>query len=141
MFRVTQSPTFWSTVEIDVVPEDGGKPKKFPFDQQFPRLSSDEFRVFAEAVQKDRLEDPVCARLLMTGEWKRVVYPNDVPTDEEARKKWFVRMKWRGVVDEQDQPLEPSDGNIDRLLNNVGVAAVIVKKFFDDIGKAGAKNF
>src|SRR5213592_4455516 len=115
MFRVTQSPLFWSTVEVEIIPEEGGKPKKFNFDQQFPRLTSAEFKAFADWINRDKVEDPVAVRSLLTGEWKRVVYPHAEPDSDQAK---LQRMKWRGVVDEKDQPLEASDGNIDALLTN-----------------------
>lgn len=137
MFRVVQSPKFWSEVEVEIIPEEGGKPKKFAFQQQFPRMTTDELRAFGDHIVKQRLDDPQGARLLLTGEWKKAVYPDAAPDSEEAK---IEPMKWKGVVDAQDQPLEPTTGNIDGLLKVVGLGSVLCKKFYADIGKAGAKN-
>lgn len=140
MFRVTQSPKFWSKIEVETMTEEELKPKTFHFEQQFPRMTSDELEAFTKHIVGQRLDDKDTAALLLLGTWKAVVYPVDgkVAPDEEQKK--IEPMRWRGVVDGEDQPLDLSAGNVAALLANVGVGTAISKKFFADIGRAAAKN-
>lgn len=139
MFRVTQSPQFWSTIEAEVVPEEGGKRRKFEFDVYLPRMDSDELKKFGESIRKGTMEDNDVARHLLLGTWRSVVYPvsEEKPGNEEKAKPLVG--KWRKVCDEKDQPLNLSDGNVDALLSNVGIGSLISRKFFADIGRAGEK--
>lgn len=139
MFRVTQSPQFWSNVEAEVIPEDGSTPRKFDFDVFFPRMNSEELKAFGAAIRKNVMEDNDVARHLLLGTWRSVVYPvsEEKPGNEEKAKPLVG--KWRKVCDEKDQPLNLSDGNVDALLSNVGIGSLISRKFFADIGRAGEK--
>jgi hypothetical protein len=141
MFRIAQTPTFWTTVKVEVVPEEGGK-RVFDWQQQFPRLTTDEYKKFTDWINKGPAEDNEIVRVLLTGTWKRHVYPDADPNDQNDDKAKLVRMKWKGVGDEKDNPLDPTDGNIDALLNGtVGLGGVIVKAFFSELTKAAGKNW
>jgi hypothetical protein len=115
MFRVQHSPTFWATVEAEIPNEENGKPVKFCFDIEFPRLTSSEVKALNEEILEKKLDD-----------------------DDVARR--LVKHRWRGVVDETDQPLERNEANVERLLSVMGTGTAIARTFFRTIQGARGKN-
>lgn len=115
MFRVQHSPTFWATVEAEVPSEETGKPVKFSFEIEFPRLTSPEVKALNEEILEKKLDD-----------------------DDVAKR--LLKHRWRGVVDEADQPLERNDANVERLLSVMGAGSAIAKTFFRTIQGARGKN-
>lgn len=135
-FRIQQSPAFWSEIAFEVTPEEGGKPKEWKISVYFPRLNRDEFRLWLDHIGDDKVEDYDLATELLLGTWKRAVYKN-----EPEKYAEITPAKWKGVTDEEDNPLPISEGNVRALLTNtVGVDSAIVKKFIKEIGRAGTKN-
>lgn len=134
MFKITQSPTFWSTIEVEVAREEGGKAHQFKFDIEFPRLTSTQLKKFADHIVAARVDDNDSATMLMTGTWVQVTTRDGDPVPEP------VLTHWKGVVDDNDVPLALNVENVAKLLEVNGVGSALCKKFFMEIGRAATKN-
>jgi hypothetical protein len=86
---------------------------KFDFEQQFPRLTS---RRIQEIHRLDRQGSGRRQRnrsRLLTGTWKRHVYPDADPNDQNDDEGQAGSHEVEGRRGREDNPLEPTDGGID----------------------------
>lgn len=114
MIKITQSPSYTAPVHVEV-PGDGGKLDKLVFTAVFRRLSLSEINDLQTKVTAGELNDDAVARLVMVG-WGK------------------------DVLDDDGQPLEFNDASLTALLDIFPVRPQIVRKFFDTITGAKAKN-
>lgn len=112
MFKVTQSPTFWAKVEVEVTAEDGRR-TKVDFDLQFKRLLQDEAIALGEAIQHGNGDLRGTCRDIVVG--------------------------WRRVAGDDGSTLDWSADNFDLLLN-LGFSKAIFDTFIDNLPQAKRKN-
>jgi hypothetical protein len=112
MFKLSQSPTFWAAVEVEITAEKGGRTVA-KFDLQYKRLTQDEAVALGERLGTETTDARMIARELVTG--------------------------WRGVADENDVAVEFSEAAFERLLD-LGFARPIIDAFTHNLPKAKQKN-
>lgn len=99
MFKVTQSPTFWATVLVDVMTEDGRKITA-TWKQQFKRLPVSEVQSMTEAIQENKQHDADFL-IQVTTDWKEVgdEEGNALPYSEEELRKLVDQGFSRAMLD------------------------------------------
>lgn len=112
MFKLAASPVYWQTIETEVTGENGVR-TAVKFDIQFKRLSSDQHKELAARIPAESMNDADIAREVVVG--------------------------WRGVADEENNQIEFSAENFDKMLQ-LGFATSIVVHFFRSYPKARQKN-
>lgn len=111
LFKRAASETFWSTVEIEYTPENGGR-QFIKFELRYKRLSNDEWQEL-----RDRL-------INRTGEENAVV--REMVTD------------WR-VKDDDGNPADFTPENLEQILK-LGFGTAICVNLLNNIPKAKQKN-
>jgi outer membrane PBP1 activator LpoA protein len=111
LFKRAQSETFWSMVEIEYTPENGGR-QIIKFELQYKRLSDDQWQELRDRIRSEQLDDKAVVREMVTD--------------------------WR-VKDDDGNPAEFTPENLTQLLN-LGFASAIVINLFQNFPKAKQKN-
>lgn len=117
MFKVTQSPTYWSKARATFVGE-RGEQVEATIEVQFRRMPMSRIDELTERLRASR-ED-------------------GAPLGD----KWFVQQivnDWRGVVGDDDQPLTFTDDNV-AMLCDLGWTPGILEAFWHSLPKAKGKN-
>jgi hypothetical protein len=114
MIKITPSATYTTPVQVEL-PADLGKVEKVVFTAQFRRLSLPEIENVQQRMSDGALNDDTLVRDVMVG-WGK------------------------DVIGDDGQPLEFNDANLTALLNIFPVRPQIVRKFFETITGAKAKN-
>jgi hypothetical protein len=136
MLKLTQSPTFWSEVDVELSREEGGKPHTFKFDQQFPRLTSPQIKAVNDFILSTKADDDEVATLLALGGWVDIV-----PwADDEKKPEGKPVMKWRRVVAEDETTVPLNAETFTQLLRIVGCGSAICRTFFKEIRRAATGN-
>jgi hypothetical protein len=122
MFKLNQSDTYFFPVTVEL-PIDGGKFDKVKFDAEFKRLPRAQIkdimsRVGTTAPDGSKIEDPI--------------------NDDGVLDRVFVG--WKGIVDEKGDVVEYSQTAREAVLEIHGVAAGIVRAWFDSLSGSKTKN-
>ncbi|MYM80535.1 hypothetical protein GTP44_00990 [Duganella sp. FT50W] len=126
MIKITPNPTYSTPVTVEL-PGDNGRVEKVVFTAVFRRLTISEIedihkRLAGPTVDADGTADTTVATL------------ND---DELVRD---VMVGWKDVQGDDGQQLEFNDANLTALLQIFPVRPTLVRKFFETISNARAKN-
>lgn len=114
MIKINPSASYTAPVHVEI-PADHGKLDKVVFTARFRRLTLPEIDSVQKRLNDGELSDDALVRHVMVG-WGE------------------------DVLDDDDKPLEFNDANLTALLNIFPVRPQIVRKFFDTITGAKAKN-
>lgn len=113
MFKLATTPSYWQRVTVDF-PADNGKKDSRAFDAQFRRFAQSEL---------DELRKQLVSGTI---------------TDREFVDR--VLIGWKGLIDEQDQPVEFNETNLDRVLELYPTQPSIISAFFKSVNGAREKN-
>lgn len=113
MFRIAQKQSYSWPVKVRRA-ESGGRFDTLTFDATFRRLPQPEVERLVERAGTGEISDrPFCHEVLEG---------------------------WAGVSDENGAELAFSPTNLDRLLDEVGVAAALIEAYFESLASARRKN-
>lgn len=114
MFTLELSPTYFWPVKFAAPSADGAKVDQHDFDVEFKRLDADELKALMKRAAEKKLSDEQVAATLVVG--------------------------WRGVRDKGGEPVPYTVGNLNRLLNVLGLASAVMRAYFDSHAQAAEKN-
>lgn len=113
MFKLKQSQTyFWPVTVKSAI--DGGAYEKQTFDAEFRRLPQSEVESLQELTRNSQSADRDIARKVLVG--------------------------WKGIGDDNGEPLPFSQTKLDELLDMPSAAAMIVIAYYQSIGGLLEKN-
>lgn len=113
MFRLSNNEVYFWPVKIEV-PVDGGRFEKQVFDAQFKRISQSRLKEVSTMIQEEKMSDVELCREILVG--------------------------WKGVVGDNNLPVDFSPTNLDLLLENHMAVQAVAKSFFESISGTKAKN-